>query len=288
MVRLYPGDQGRSESVRSFFGVHKIFDTLDGQYRVLMHGTTIHGAQKVKEADGTPVRGRPEPLTYYHRDSPLAEAIDAIRKRKAGPLRVAVVGLGSGSLACYVGPGESWRFFEIDPSIIEIARDPRRFTYVHICAPDLPIVLGDARLTLAHEPDHAYDLIIVDAYSSDAIPIHLATREAMAIYKAKIAADGVVVMHLSNRHLELGSVITGIASANGMQTWLTDDKNDDTDDRDDQYVFSSTVTISAVAPENIGSLLEDKDWQLTKPDTTQRVWTDDYSNIAGAIWRKYR
>ena len=288
MVRLYPGDQGRSESVRSFFGVHKIFDTLDGQYRVLMHGTTIHGAQKVKEADGTAVRGRPEPLTYYHRDSPLAEAIDAIRKRKAGPLRVAVVGLGSGSLACHVGPGENWRFFEIDPSIIEIARDPRRFTYVHICAPDLPIVQGDARLTLAHEPDHSYDLIIVDAYSSDAIPIHLATREAMAIYKAKIAADGVVIMHLSNRHLELGTVVTGIAAANGMQTWLTDDKNDDRDDRDDQYVFSSTVTISAVAPENIGSLLADKDWQLTKPDATQRVWTDDYSNIAGAIWRKYR
>jgi hypothetical protein len=286
MVRLYPGDQGRSESVRSFFGVHKIYDTLDGQYRVLMHGTTIHGAQKVKEVDGTPVRGRPEPLTYYHRESPLAEAIDAIRKRKAGPLRVAVVGLGSGSLACYVEPGESWRFFEIDPSIVEIARDPRRFTYVHVCAPDLPIVLGDARLTLAHEPDHSYDLMIIDAYSSDSIPIHLATREAMAIYKAKIAADGVVVMHLSNRHLELGSVVTGIAAANGMRTWLTDDKNDDKDDREDEFVFSSTVTISAVAPANIGSLLEDKDWQLIEPDKAQRVWTDDYSNIVGALWRK--
>jgi hypothetical protein len=289
MVRLYPGDQGRSESVRSFFGVHKIYDTLDGQYRVLLHGTTIHGAQKLKEDDGTPVRGRPEPLTYYHGDSPLAEAIDAIRKRKAGPLRVAVVGLGAGSLACYVEPGESWRFFEIDPSVIEIARDPRRFTYIHSCAPELPIVLGDARLTLAHEPDRHYDLMIIDAYSSDSIPIHLATREAMAIYKAKVAADGVVVMHLSNRHLELGSVVAGIAAANGMQTWLTDDgKEDDKDDRDDEYIFSSTVTISARERAHIGKLAEDKDWQLTEPDKAQRLWTDDYSNIVGAIWRKFQ
>jgi hypothetical protein len=287
MVRLYPVDQGRSESVRSFFGVHKIYETLDGQYRVLLHGTTIHGAQKLKEGDGTPARGRPEPLTYYHRESPLAAAIDAIRKRKAGPLRVAVVGLGAGSLACYVEPGESWRFFEIDPSVIEIARDPRRFAYVHACAPDLPIVLGDARLTLAHEPDRHYDLMIIDAYSSDSIPIHLATREAMAIYKAKIADDGVVVMHLSNRHLELTSVVAGIAAANGLRTWVIDDgKEDDKDD--DAYIFTSTVTISAVERGHIGQLAEDEDWQLTEPDETQRVWTDDYSNIVGALWRKYQ
>ena len=286
LVRLYPADQGRSELVRSFFGVHKLYETLDGRYRVLLHGTTVHGAQRLKEDDGTPVRGRPEPLTYYHRGSPLAEAIDAIRKRKARPLRVAVVGLGSGSLACYVEPGDSWRFFEIDPSVVEIARDPRRFTYIHSCAPELPIVLGDARLTLAHEPDRHYDLMIIDAYSSDSIPIHLATREAMAIYKAKIAADGVVVMHISNRHLELASVVAGIAAANGMRTWLTEGNEDEKDDQDDEYAYSSTVAISAVEREHIGNLTDDKDWRLTEPKKTQRVWTDDYSNIVGALWRK--
>jgi len=289
MIRLYPADQGRSESLRSFFGVHKVYDTLDGQYRVLMHGTTVHGAQKLKEDDGTPAHGRPEPLTYYHRASPLAATIEAVRERKAGPLRVAVVGLGSGSLACYVEPGETWRFFEIDPAVVEIARDPRRFAFIHACAPQLPIVLGDARLTLAQEPDRYYDLIIIDAYSSDSIPIHLATREAMAIYKTKIAPDGAVAMHISNRHLELASVVAGIAAANGMQTWIRDDGNEvDREDRDGEYVYTSTVAISALAPEHIGGLADDENWQLTEPDKTQRLWTDDYSNIAGAIWRKFQ
>jgi hypothetical protein len=168
----------------------------------------------------------------------------------------------------------------------EIARDPRRFTYIQSCAPDIPIVLGDARLTLAREADGQYDLIIVDAYSSDSIPIHLATREAMAVYKSKLAADGAVLMHISNRHLELASVVAGIAAANGMRTWLNDDKDEEKDDRDDEYIFTSTVAILALEPEHIGSLAGNQDWQLTQPDKAQRVWTDDYSNIMGAIWRK--
>ena len=124
-------------------------------------------------------------------------------RAKAARSDVAVIGLGSGTLACYFQPGENWRFFEIDPSIVDLARDRPRFSYIRDCAPDVPIVLGDARLTLAREPDRRFDVIVVDAYSSDAIPIHLATREAMAIYKAKLAPKGVIVMHISNRHLEL-------------------------------------------------------------------------------------
>jgi hypothetical protein len=289
MIHLYPADQGRFETVRSFFGVHKIYDTIDGRYRVLMHGTTVHGAQKLKKEDGTSAREQPEPLTYYHRDSPMAEAIEAIRIRKGGPLRVAVIGLGAGSLACYVESGESWRFFEIDPTVVEIARDPRRFTFLHVCAPQVPVTLGDARLTLAREPDGHYDLIIVDAYSSDAIPIHLATREAMAIYKSKLAPDGAVMMHVSNRHLELASVIVGIAAANGMMTWVTDDgKDSEREDRDDEYIFTSTVAISAAQAAHIGTLADSEDWQLTEPDKAQRLWTDDYSNIVGALWRKLK
>src|SRR6266700_5758089 len=184
LIRAYPADDGRVETVRSFFGVHKIVVTPHGQYHVLMHGTTIHGAEKFQNNDGTPVTGRPEPITYYHRDGGIGQAIAAIRERKGAPLRVAVIGLGSGTLTCAAEPGEDWKFFEIDQAMVDTARDPKYFTYIQVCEPNLEPVIGDARLTFAREPDGIYDLIIVDAYSSDAIPIHLATEEAMEIYKA--------------------------------------------------------------------------------------------------------
>ena len=285
MVRLYPADQLRPETIRSFFGVHKIYQTGEGQYRVLLHGTTIHGAQRITDDDGKVLTGRPEPLAYYHSASPLAEAIRAVRQRKAGPLRVAVIGLGAGSLACYFEPGDTWRFYEIDPAVIAIARDHRRFGYLQSCAPDVPIVLGDARLTLAHELDRHFDLIVVDAYSSDAIPVHLATQEAMALYKSKLAADGVVVTHISNRHFELGSVVAGIAAANAMKSWVNYDNNDN---REDEYIFPSDVAISAARSEDIGELATNEKWKLTHPPQGQGVWTDDYSNIVGAIVRGWR
>ena len=133
---------------------------------------------------------------------------------------MAVIGLGSGSLTCASQPGEDWKFFEIDQTMVDTARDPKYFTYIQKCEPDLKPVIGDARLTFAKEPDGVYDLIIVDAYSSDAIPIHLATEEAMEIYKDKLAPQGAVVMHVSNRHLELASVVVGIADANDLKSWV--------------------------------------------------------------------
>ncbi len=283
MIRLYPGDEARTQTVRSFFGVHKIYDTPDGMYRVLMNGTTIHGAQRLTDAKGKPLTGRPEPLTYYHAKSAMAQVVRAVRRRK-GAMRVAVIGLGSGSLACYFAPGDEWRFFEIDPTIVDIARDHPRFRFLNACAPHVPIVLGDARLTFAREPDRHYDLIIIDAYSSDAIPIHLATREAMAIYKSKLKPDGIVTLHLSNRNLALDGVAVGIAAANGMQTWIYDDSSED--DNDDEYIYSSDVAIAANKPEDLGELVFSKNWKLTAPDAAQRVWTDDYSNILGAIARR--
>jgi hypothetical protein len=283
MVRLYPGDEARTQTVRSFFGVHKIFDTPDETYRVLMHGTTIHGAQRLADDEGKPIAGRPEPLTYYHVNSAIAQVIRAVRGRK-GAIRVAVIGLGAGSLACYAEPGDEWRFFEIDPSIVAIARDRPRFNFVRDCAPDVPIVLGDARLTLAREPDHHYDLIIVDAYSSDAIPIHLATREAMAIYKSKLAPDGVVTLHLSNRNLALDDVAVGIAAANGMKTWIYDDSAEEDDD--DAYIYASDVAVSVNETADLGELASSKNWKLAEPEPSQRAWTDDYSNIFRALIKK--
>jgi hypothetical protein len=284
LIRVYPADDGRVETVRSFFGVHKIVVTPHGQYHVLMHGTTIHGAEKFQNADGTPVPGRPEPITYYHKDGGIGQAITAIRERKGAPLRVAVIGLGAGTLTCASEPGETWKFFEIDQSMVDTARDPRYFTYIRDCEPDLKPVIGDARLTFAREPDGIYDLIIVDAYSSDAIPIHLATEEAMKIYKDKLAPQGAVLMHVSNRHLELSSVVVGIAEANDLKSWVYSEDSG----RDSEYIFSTSVVVSAREEADIGKLASSDQWTETEADEKQRVWTDDYSNVLGAVYRRLR
>ncbi len=240
LIRILPGDRGHVETVRSFFGVHKIVATTDGRYHLLMHGTTVHGAEKVLNDDGTPVTGRPEAI--------------------------------------------SWKFFEIDQAIVDIARDPNRFSFIQKCHPDLQPVMGDARLTFAKEPDGVYDLIVVDAYSSDAIPVHLATREAMTIYKSKLAPHGAIVVHVSNRHLELASVIVGIADANNLKSWVYLDNPR----REEEYIFANNVVISAGDESDVGEIAYGDVWKAASPDQLQRVWTDDYCNILGAVWRRMR
>ena len=145
-------------------------------------------------------------------------------------------------------------------------------------------MIGDARLTFAREPDGVYDLIIVDAYSSDAIPIHLATKEAMKIYKDRLTPQGVVVMHVSNRHLELESVVVGIADANQLKSWVYHEDSA----RDSEYIFSTSVVVSAREEADVGKLAESDKWEETEADEKQRVWTDDYSNVLGAVYRRLR
>jgi hypothetical protein len=273
-------------TVRSFFGVHKISETADGRFRLLTHGTTMHGAQRIRDDDGQPVEGRPEPLLYYYDRSPIAQAIDAARGRVGGPIRYAVIGLGSGSLACRAAPEDTVHYYEIDAKIIGIARDPARFTFLSECGQNVEIKFGDARLTLAEAPDAAYDLIIVDAFSSDAIPMHLLTREAMAVYLGKLAPHGMVVMHISNRYLELASVVAGIAAANSLVTRVNDVY--DLDETANPYKYSGTVAASVRSEADFGPLAESDDWEVKEPDPSQWVWTDDYSNIVGSLLRKLK
>jgi hypothetical protein len=275
-------EQTGAISVRSFFGVFKITESSDGRFRLLQHGTTLHGAQHIRDAAGLPVTGPPEPLLYYYDGSAIAQAIDAVQARVApAPIRFAVIGLGTGTLACRAEPQDRVDYFEIDPAIIRIARDPNLFTFLSSCRPDLPITLGDARLTLADVPDGTYDLIVVDAFSSDAIPMHLLTREAMAIYLRKLKSDGMVVLHVSNRHLELASVAAGIAAANGALTRI----NDSYDPDNGPYKYAGTVAAIVRREADFGELATSQDWEPKAPDPTQWVWTDDYSNIIGALIR---
>jgi hypothetical protein len=278
-------EQPETVSVRSFFGVAKVVESPDGQLRILQHGSTMHGAQRIRAADGAPVTGRPEQLLYYWDGSGIAQAFDAVRAQRQGPIRYAVIGLGTGSLACRAEPQDAVDYYEIDPAIVRIARDPALFSFLAECRPDVPIILGDARLTLAQASDAAYDLIIVDAFSSDAIPIHLLTREAMAIYLAKLKPHGLIVMHVSNRHLELASVVAGIAAANGLVTLVSDAP--DSGELSEPYKFGSTVAAVAREREDFGPLARSSDWELTAPDPMQWIWTDDYSNVFGSLWRKF-
>ncbi len=283
--RMAEPDHVQRETIRSFFGVHKIIDTADGAYRVLMHGTTIHGAQRLRDDDGKDIEGRPEPLTYYHASSPMAQAIADVRARLQRPIRAAVVGLGTGSLSCYAEPGDGFTFYEIDPTVVRFARDEPRFDFMRACAPDAGVVLGDARLTLAEHAGEPYDIIIVDAFSSDSIPVHLITREAVAGYRARLAPSGLLLLHVSNRHLELDSVALGVARANGLAALVNTGADEN---EDDAYKFSSTVIVAARTPGELAGLAARRGWSEGAVDPAQRVWSDDYTNVVGAILRKRR
>lgn len=284
-VVLFGADAGKRDFVRSFFGVHKVMESDGGQFRVLKHGTIEHGAQRIRDDSGKPVTGRPVPITYYHDLSPMVQGLNAAREKRGGPINVAVVGLGTGTLACQMKPGDQLTYYEIDPSVMRIAKDPKRFTFLSECAPDVKIVIGDARLTLADAPDGQYDVLIVDAFSSDAIPTHLLTKEAMAIFKDKIKPDGMVLMHISNKHMVLAPVVVGVAEANDMVARACD--CDDGYD-DEKHIFGSLVVAVARDDADFGALAKSKDWVEQEADEDEWVWTDDYSNVIGAILRKLR
>ena len=269
------------ETARSFFGVHRVAEIADGKARILYHGTTIHGAQRLRNDDGTPAEGPPTPLTYYYPGGPLAEAIGATRAAHGGLGHVAVVGLGTGSLACHRKAGEAWTFFEIDPVVIRMARDPRLFTFLSSCAPDAPVVVGDARLTLEAAPDR-YDLIVLDAFSSDSIPVHLLTREALTGYLSKLSPRGVIVAHISNRHLDLAPVVANVARSQGLVTFLRED--DSAGGMMTTFTANARVVVMAREATDIGSVAGS--WTRLHPDRTSAVWTDDYSNILGIMLRR--
>lgn len=195
---------------RSFFGIYTIENSYSTQTRRLLHGTTLHGAQS-----SDPARSR-MPLTYYAPGSGVGRAMQAVPGLFGADARIGVVGLGTGSLACYATPTDDWTIFEIDPLMVELATDPRVFSFIAQCKPDVRIVVGDARLKLADEPAGRFDLLAVDAFSSDAIPLHLMTREAFETYRRVLSPDGVLLVHVSNRFLDLEPVVAAIAREMGL------------------------------------------------------------------------
>ena len=260
-------------AARSFFGVHRVVDAPDHTYHVLQHGSTTHGREQLSGDN------RCSPTGYYHPSSPIGQLIAA----RAGQLDdVAVVGLGSGAMACYAEPNRPWTFYEIDPLVERIARNPRYFTYLQNSRGRLNVVLGDARVSLQQAPDNAYDLIVLDAFSSDAIPVHLLTREAMHLYFSRLRSEGVVAVHISNRYLKLEPVLAALAERDGLFALAS------VDDRLSAMEmnvgkFPSHWVVMARTAQPLARLVGQAGWR--SPDYKPRVreWTDDSSNILQAF-----
>ena len=256
---------------RSFFGMYRVRRVAD--YHVLQNGTTTHGGQSRE------LTRRMEPLTYYYKGGPLGDIFATVAQKPVR--RVAMVGLGTGTIACYGRPDESWTFYEIDPLVAQIARTPRYFSYLRDCSPRTNVVIGDARVSLGAALDGEFDIIVLDAFTSDAIPAHLMTREALALYLRKLTDDGVVAFHVSNRYLDLRPVV--IALANDAQVaGALGERAPDEEGRVKLY-YGSRWMVLAKSREVLSELVKLDGWHQLGTYPESRLWTDDYTDVLGAI-----
>ncbi len=270
------------ESWRSFFGVLRQsasqVPAVGGPVRMLRHGTTLHGAQAV-----TP-RWRCNPLVYYANSTPIGQVFLSEEREKPA-LRIGAVGLGTGSVAAYVRRDDHLTFFEIDPQVIRVSSDPRHFSYTTLCAKGVvDYVLGDARLTVSKQPSEVFDILLIDAFSSDAVPTHLLTTEAVRGYLTHLKPDGVLILHLSNRNLDLNSPAQAVAKAAGGVAMIQHYRPTADVDRGG-WPSPEDAVIVAKSAAGLAQFSHDPRWRPTDPDRV-RPWTDDYTNLFGALWRR--
>ncbi|WP_447932987.1 spermidine synthase [Sphingopyxis fribergensis] len=274
--------------VRSYFGVYTVTDYPASNQRRLAHGTTLHGLQRTDAAH------RRDPTTYYGHQSGVGLTLDKAEALAGPNASVGIVGLGAGTLACYRKPGQHWTIFEIDPVMVDIARDPSKFTFLSDCAGDTPIVIGDARLQLANQPAGRFDVIVIDAFSSDAIPLHLLTEEAIGIYARAMKPDGILLIHISNRFFDLEPVLAAEAKARGWTSAIRMDPGPIGDEYGD-LTGSNWVALTAT-PQRMQQLTggirprkDSRDLDAWVPLEARRGftrWTDDYaSTLPVLIWK---
>jgi hypothetical protein len=260
---------------RNFFGVVRVIGDQATGLHSFLHGSTVHGRQS------TSLDRRCEPLSYYHREGPLGR-IFAHFDTHSGIPKVAIVGLGAGATASYSRPNESWTFYEINPAVVSVARDPQYFTYLSNCAQaPLEVVLGDARLKLRSAPAAGYRLIVLDAFSSDSIPVHLMTQQALDLYLSKLAPEGLLVFHISNRNLDLSSVVANLAHSRNLTCLgIFDEAPSQPNGKDPSHWVAV-----ARQPQDFGALVKEPNARLINSNG-QQVWTDDFSNIISVFkWR---
>lgn len=261
---------------RNFYGATKVSESrLTGRFHSLSHGSTLHGLQ-----DRDPAQRR-EPLTYYHRAGPVGQVFDELMGR-GKPLSIAVVGLGTGSTAAYPRPVDALTYYEIDPAIVRIAENSALFTYLQDCRVRPKIILGDARLRLAEAPARGYDLIALDAFSSDAVPVHLLTREALELYRSKLAPGGIILFHISNRYLDLEPMLGALARDAGMS--LKVGYLDNLSEELEAAGASRSTWVAMVERRrDLGGLDRQPKWRPPHEKAGARGWTDDFSNILDAV-----
>jgi spermidine synthase len=266
-----PGEEGRLlYAERSFFGIHRVTVDETGSFHRLIHGRTLHGMQSLDPEH------RREPLPYYHSTSPVGQLFAAYGPDLERP--VAVVGLGAGGLACYSRTNQSWTFYEIDPVVKRLAQDPRFFTFMQDAQGNVRIVMGDARLSLQAAPDQHFGLFVLDAYSSDSIPVHLLTREAVQLYLKKLAPHGLLAFHVSNRHLQLVPVVANLARDAGLICFYQDDSSRSPEENA-LGKFNSEWMVMAREDADLSRLAKDARWLRKLDDARVPVWTDNFSSI---------
>jgi len=263
---------------RSFFGIHRVTLSRNGQFHHLMHGTTRHGSQL-----RDPMRAG-EPMSYYHSAGPMGHIFRAL-KGGDEPRRVAVVGLGTGASVCYRREHDTFVFYEIDPHVKKIAESPELFTYLADCGDGCKVVLGDGRLGLAKAPDESFSMIILDAFSSDAIPVHLLTREALQLYRSKLQEGGSLVFHVTNRYLDLERAISALAHDAGMICVVGRDPGP-TDDPQDLGRARCQYMVLTKGRDYARALARHPDWEVVMTVGLLSPWTDDFSNILSVLkWK---
>lgn len=262
-------------SSRSFFGVHRVLFFGDhDRFHQLTHGNTLHGLQNFDRPH--------DPLTYYHRTGPVG----TIFKAFSGPLKkqdVALVGLGVGSIAAYGEPGQNMTFYEIDPTVRDLATNPKLFTFIRDSRANVKIDMGDARLRLAKAPNGKYGLIVLDAFSSDSIPVHLLTREAAQMYLSKLTPDGILAYHVSNRYLDLEGVLAALSRDLGLLAYVDEDAPSITEKEEGKA--ASVWVILARKNDDLGPLEKSPLWTPLEAENTDKAWTDDYSNVLSVMKR---
>jgi spermidine synthase len=263
---------------RNFFGVVKVVRSTDGKFIRMVHGRTLHGQQRTDET------GPPRPMTYYHERGPVGNLYRSLPPERLR--RVAVVGLGTGAIAAYARPGQGWTFYEIDPAVARIASDTNYFTFLANCRADrCDIVLGDARRQLARAPDGGFDLLILDAFSSDAIPVHLLTREALALYVQKLAPGGILAMHLSNNHLDLPPLVDRMAADFSPPLVARYNHDFPTDAEKADGKTASQWMVLARTAADLGPMARGPHWQPLRDGRDGPVWRDDFANLL-SVWKR--
>ena len=270
---------GRStmHSERNFFGVLRVVNDPTRNVHSFLHGSTVHGRQSV-----IPER-RCEPTSYYDRQGPLGRIFTQFGNSHSGR-NIAVIGLGIGGTLTYSQVGERWTFYEINPAVVSVARSRDYFSYLSDCAKaPVDIVLGDARLKLHNAPDGAYDLLMLDAFSSDAIPLHLLTQQSLDLYLSKLAPGGLLVFHISNRNLDLTNVVADLAASRNLSAVSLLDLSPTQPNGKDPSHWAILARNSA----DYGALGNDANARPLVSDGFDDVWTDDFSNVLSVFkWSK--